>query len=640
MEIKNDKKDLNLNKQKRNSSINNTDNINPILFKSPLKLKKNCIENNRYFQTEKEENEITSIIDEDNYISIFNEVTKSFDNIIFRNEKEYQKNKNDIINNQPIKTSLMNNSINEEKIDYNNLSLESYNILYQIYSNKKNILLLKNQLGNNLSQYYISSGLFLVSLEIIKTYHKIYAGDKDGEQNFFDWLINDNNDCQNVLEIGVGIRADPEEQILFYKQVFELIEKANNKKVIYKILEKRKENIFILCSKEEKLFLLLFFYEKIKKYYPSSNPLDLDNKSGLTPLHFSCYYLSREITNALLTLDCKVNPIDKNGNIPLHFAVKAGDLSITKKLLLYGGNKIQINNKNLSPIDYANKYSNNAMKNLFTNNPFYKVDNIKNQKHDDLFMLFFVGCFILKFFLYKKYDYFWKYYIIDIICFLYFLYFIFKKKDYYLNSKNKTSSKDINYEKLFIECNYDKNKIKRICPKCKLIKTSSMVHCLVCDKCVEDFDHHCAWINKCINNKVYIHFIFFLICILVDFVMNFISFIFIIIRMTKEKRDKNIFEGYYIKKIFVCIYLFFFAFGIILICRIFSEKIKGKILSKKYSEENLLNKNSLENKLLEEKIKKSNEFVNESDIKNSDSIIKIKEENKEEEIDIKNLYKD
>ena len=81
---------------------------------------------------------------------------------------------------------------------------------------------------------------------------------------------------------------------------------------------------------------MLFLYEKVKQFYPSSNPLDIKNKLGLVPLHFSCYYLNREITDALLTLDCKINIEDKNGNIPLHFAVKGGDLSIVKKLLLYG----------------------------------------------------------------------------------------------------------------------------------------------------------------------------------------------------------------------------------------------------------------------------------------------------------------
>ena len=152
----------------------------------------------------------------------------------------------------------------------------------------------------------MSSGLILVSLEIIKIYQKIYLNELEGESKFFEWLINDNNDEKNILENAIGIQANPKELILFYKFIFDIIDKAKNKKVIYRILEKRKENIFLLCVKEEKLFLLLFFYEKIKKYYPSSNPLNIKNKQGLTPLHLSCYYLNREIVDTLLVLDCKL----------------------------------------------------------------------------------------------------------------------------------------------------------------------------------------------------------------------------------------------------------------------------------------------------------------------------------------------
>jgi hypothetical protein len=533
----------------------------------------------------------------------------------------------------------MYDSINEEEINYELLASEGYNIIYQLHSEKKNILLLKNQFGNNLSQYYISSGLILVSLEIIKIYNKIYLNDVDGEQNFLKWLINDNNEGQNVLEIGICIQSNPVEHISFYKQVFELIENTENTKIIYQIMKHRKENILLLCAKEEKLFLLLFLYEKIKKYYPSSNPLNIENKLGLTPLHFSCYYLSREITDVLLTLDCEVNPIDKNGNIPLHFAVKGGDLSIAKKILLYGGDRDKLNNKNLTPIDYSNKYGNYAMKNLFTNNPLYKVEKIKDKKQNNLFCLFFVVCFFLKIIIYGNI---WKYYILDIFCFLFFIYFMAKKKDYYLNPNIKLPSKDINYEQLFTQCNYDKNKIKRICPKCKLIKSLSMIHCMVCDTCVSDFDHHCFWINRCINDNIYAQFIIFLVFLLIDLIINFVCFLFVIKNLLKEKQE-NKDNIYYIKGIFVSGYLFIFFFGISMISRMLWERFRGKLSSRKKLtlEENLLNKKHLEdeceyvkgkNNFDDKKDNNSNKINNNNDIK-----IKLKENDKEDEIEIKNL---
>ena len=253
-----------------------------------------------------------------------------------------------------------------------------------IFSDSKNLLEIKNKFGNNLSQYYLSSSRIILSLEIIKIYYKIYINEIDGQKNFIDWLINSNKNEKNIFEIGIEIQSNPKEIIYFYKQLFEIIEKIPNNNIIYRILEKRKENIFILSIKEDKYYLLLFLYEKIKKYYPSSNPLDIKNKLGLAPLHFSSYYLSREITDMLLISGCDVNIEDNRKNIPLHFAVKGGDLSIVKKLIFYGGDRKKVNNEKLAASDFAKKYGNSAMINLFTSYPFNDIVNLKDKKYDKL----------------------------------------------------------------------------------------------------------------------------------------------------------------------------------------------------------------------------------------------------------------
>ena len=388
-------------------------NNNSIGLNNSFKFKNSECEN----KLNEENIELSSLNNkDDNYIELFDGIVKSIDKILFK------KNENEE-NNQISKHKNSGFIYNEEDIDYTQLSNEVYNILYELYLKKRNILLLKNKNENNLAQLYKNSGLIFVSLEIINAYYKIYNKEIDGKEKFFNWLINDNKEGENIFEIGIAMQINPKEQIYFYNKVFEYIEKLNNQKIIYKIIENRKENIFILCAKEEKIFLFLYFYEKIKKYYPSENPLDIKNKLGAAPLHYSCFYLSREITDILLVLDSKIDNIDNNGNIPLHFAVKGGDLSITKKLLLYGSNKYKLNNKNITPIDYANKYGNHTMKNFFSNNPFYKIEKIKNKKYDKLFGIFFIGSFILKYFIQ---NHFWKSFFFYIICFLYFLYFIFK----------------------------------------------------------------------------------------------------------------------------------------------------------------------------------------------------------------------
>ena len=610
MEINNNESNITNGEKPRNNSI---------------KLKNYQGSNNRYFQNGEGEN--TEMKFDNNYIDIFNEVVKSIDKIIFYKEKKDLENEENLENTSYKKSNFMYDSINEEEIDYTQLSKEIYNIIFKLYSNDKKILLIKNNYENNLAQYYVASGLILASLEIIKIYQKIYLSELEGEKKFIKWLINDNNDGKNILENAISAQVNPKELIFFYKNIFDIIEQAKDKKIIYRILEKRKENIFLLCVKEEKLFLLLFFYEKIKKYYPSSNPLNIKNKQGLTPLHLSCYYLNREIVDALLVLNCNINVVDNNNNIPLHFAVKGGDLSIVKKILLHGGDRNQPNNKDLTPIDYANKYGNYTMKNLFTNNPLNKVEKIKDKKNDKLLFLLYFGCFVLKYSLYHS---FWKSYIWDIFSFFAFLYISCKKKDYYFNSNSPKPSKDKCFEDLFVECNYDKNKIKRICPKCRIIKSISMKHCMVCDVCIDDFDHHCFWIDKCINNNIYKEFIFFLVVLLINLIINF--GLFFIQLKNLLKRDVSVVKNYvyYLKLFFLVFYLLIFAFGISMIGMLLLERIKARRASKKVLtlEENLLNKN-------ENKEKNDKSDINEL----NDVELKLKEENKEEEVEIKDLLK-
>jgi len=45
--------------------------------------------------------------------------------------------------------------------------------------------------------------------------------------------------------------------------------------------------------------------------------------------------------------------------------------------------------------------------------------------------------------------------------------------------------------------------IKNWCPFCVEHVDATSKHCRLCDKCVQDFDHHCKWLNTCIGAKNY-----------------------------------------------------------------------------------------------------------------------------------------
>ena len=48
---------------------------------------------------------------------------------------------------------------------------------------------------------------------------------------------------------------------------------------------------------------------------------------------------------------------------------------------------------------------------------------------------------------------------------------------------------------------YMKYDLSRVCPDCKLFRTTRSRHCQCCDRCVDKFDHHCPWLLNCIGAK-------------------------------------------------------------------------------------------------------------------------------------------
>jgi hypothetical protein len=58
------------------------------------------------------------------------------------------------------------------------------------------------------------------------------------------------------------------------------------------------------------------------------------------------------------------------------------------------------------------------------------------------------------------------------------------------------------------------------CPYCKIKKTNDSLHCVVCDHCVDGFDHHCFWINNCIGRNNYFMFIIFLFLLVLNLFLN------------------------------------------------------------------------------------------------------------------------
>jgi len=73
-----------------------------------------------------------------------------------------------------------------------------------------------------------------------------------------------------------------------------------------------------------------------------------------------------------------------------------------------------------------------------------------------------------------------------------------------------------NVENFLVLC--QKKKPHELCFDCQNVKVERSKHCILCDRCINEFDHHCPWINNCVglqNRKVFFWFIFLLLCYLV-----------------------------------------------------------------------------------------------------------------------------
>ena len=464
---------------------------------------------------------------------------------------------------------IMNDAINVTKQyknkDADDLKEEVINI---IKKSKYDPLSLKNQDKENLAHLIVK----LDKVERVEIIIQSYIDLLGLSDDFFAWLLSENKDNETPLDLcaKLGIK-----KVITY--MYSIIIKTNETR--FRITENRK-GVFHYAAMCNQSYPIIFFYEKLQKFFKKTTIIDIPSENGITPLHYACIKGSKNAVDILLDLGANINAVDNDGNNCLHYAVISKNESLLKKLLVRGADKNIKNKKGQLPYDlaYENNYrdianilsaNNSIIQNPYRSNheisrlrsshnnitlfviilfmglakwiylsrifyiyegdikydivPFvYEIEKMKticyygnNGRYDgcllnstlidksltnigsirqnikNISQLFNFNTFGYNF-LEKSYIIGWAISGFEIIILFFILKFMCFSSNIFI--KKKSFRKQFSLIKLF-----ENN--KNICVKCRIPKDDTTIHCIVCNGCVREFDHHCSWLNICICKR-------------------------------------------------------------------------------------------------------------------------------------------
>ena len=489
---------------------------------------------------------------------------------------------------------VIDNVLDETK-EYKNRNMDELrdNVINLIKNSKLEPDTIINHNKETLAHLIIKINIYERVVAVIQSYIEL-LGVND---SFFNWLLSENNKHETSLDL---CAQHGNKQIIKY--MYSIISKTTENK--FRIVENR-NGIFHYAAMYDQGYPIIFFHEKLQKFFKKIPILDVPSENGATPLHLACSKGSKKAVDILLDLGANINAVDNEGNSCLHHAVNSSNLTILKKLLIRGADKTIINkegktalqlaqenngktatdilsannsliqnpcNKNherselrgyhnnfnlfviillmgfgkwiyLSRLFYIyegsikydiipfvyeietiksfclygneQKYENCTINQTLIDNYYHNVGSIRSNitKISDLFSESTLGYNFLE----KAYIIAWAISCFELILLFMILKFMFFSSEIYL--KKKTFKKESSLINLF-----DNN--KNICVKCRIPMEDSTVHCIACNRCVLEFDHHCSWLNICICRQNFGTYKTFLYIFCAYILSNFIFFFY------------------------------------------------------------------------------------------------------------------
>ena len=284
-----------------------------------------------------------------------------------------------------------------------------------------------------------------------------------------------------------------------------------------------------------------------KKY--NMNLEDTD-ENQMNALHLATRNCMENSVIYLLNLGINVNLKDKEGNTALHYAVRKGQIRIIKKLIQRGADvNIPDFKKKKTPVMLAK--NNPEIMEIFRKKGiceklFFKPDISKktlcSNKNMILFIVLHILIIFFVFFVLLPYfdSTFFGIVYVGISCLVFIL---------YISLSFSNPGRMVNKEyKDILDIVESGQEAEEFCPLCLVKNKFRSKHCLICQICIDEFDHHCFWVGNCIGKDNYTLFFIFLIYILINTLFNIgVNIYYLINEMgsAEAETENTSFPGFY-----------------------------------------------------------------------------------------------